>query len=262
MVESDIQLTVSVVIPCFNAAKYLPEVLDSALAQSLKPFEIIVVDDGSQDNTGEVLKPYIKSSKIKYFYQENQGPGTARNLGISKSLGNLVAFCDADDIWLPQKLEKQIKLFSDPEVALVYSDMEMLGGNDSGKRFSKVFGVKSFHRGKVFDKLVKQNFIPNSSVVTRRRVVEDLGGFPRDKKFFSVEDYVCWLVIAKEHKIDFIPEVLVKYRMHDANISLQSKKQAYQKLTDVYAFLINRYGLLPIVLWKYLEYKAKILIWS
>jgi glycosyltransferase involved in cell wall biosynthesis len=232
------------------------------LAQTYKPLEIIVIDDGSQDNTKDVLNPFIEAQEIRYFYQENQGPGAARNLGVLKSRGDLVAFCDSDDLWLPDKLEKQIRLFQDPEVALVYSDMEILGGNDSGKRFSKVFGVKSFHRGKVFDKLVKGNFIPNSTVVVRRRVIEDAGGFSRDKKFFSVEDYILWLLLAKDHKLDYAPEILVQYRMHDSNISLQDKKTAYQRLADVYAYLISKYGLRPSVLWKYLEYKAKIFLWS
>lgn len=260
MVETNAELTVSVVIPSFNAAKYLPEALDSVLAQTVKPLETIVIDDGSQDNTREVLKPFIETGKVKYFFQENQGPGTARNLGISKSLGDLVAFCDADDLWLPEKLEKQVKLFQNPETALVYSDMAILGGEDSGQRFSKTFGVKSFYRGNVFNKLVQGNFIPNSTVVARRRVIEDSGGFPRERKFFSVEDYVCWLIIAKEYKVDFVDEPLVKYRWHDENISQQSDKLAYQRLADVYVFLIYKYGPLPIVFWKYFEYKVKVLL--
>lgn len=262
MVETNNQLTVSVVIPSFNAGKYIVEAIDSVLAQTYKPLEIIVIDDGSQDNTKDVLNPFIETQEIRYFYQENQGPGTARNLGVLKSRGDLIAFCDSDDLWLPEKLEKQIKLFQDPEAALVYSDMEMLGGEDAGKRFSKVFGVESFYRGSVFGKLVKENFIPNSTVIVKRRAIEDSDGFPRDRKFFSVEDYVCWLVIAKEHKVDFIDEPLVKYRWHDENISQQSDKQAYQRLADVYAYLIYKYGPLPVVLWKWLEYKVKILIWS
>ncbi len=285
MVETNTRLTVSVVIPSFNAAKYLPEALDGILAQSFKPLEIIVVDDGSTDNTREVLRPFIETGKVKYFFQENQGPGAARNLGVLKARGDLVAFCDSDDLWLPDKLEKQVKLFQNPETALVYSDMEILGGANAnylafapvpaeqeidvtqpvassigGAKYSVVNKIKKFYRGNVFNQLVKGNFIPNSTVVARRRVVEDSGGFPRGRKFFSVEDYVCWLVIAKEHKVDFVDEPLVKYRWHDENISQQSDKLAYQRLADVYAYLIGKYGPLPIVFWKYFEYKVKVLL--
>ncbi len=270
--QSQRNLRVSVIIPSFNAAKYLPECLDGVFNQSLKPLEIIVVDDGSTDNTREVLRSDIETGRVKYFYQENQGPGTARNLGISKSLGELVAFCDADDLWLPEKLEKQIPLFKNPETALVYSDMEIFKGDDfavsqsnrvkhdNQSKYSEVNKVKGFYRGSVFNELLKENFISASTVVVRRRVIEDSGGFPRGRKFFSVEDYICWLAIAKEHEVDFIDEPLVKYRWHENNISHQSKKESYQRLVDVYAFLVNKYGPLPIVLWKYLESRLKIIL--
>ena len=250
-------LTVSAVIPSFNAGEYITEAINSVLAQTYRLLEIIVVDDGSQDNTKEVLKPFIEAQKIRYFYQENQGPGVARNLGLSKTLGDLVAFCDADDVWLPEKLERQVVLFNNPQTSLVYADMEIMGGSQTGAKYSEINKIKSFFRGNAFSELVKQNFIQTSTVVARRRVLEDCGGFSRDNKFFSVEDYVLWLMVAKNHRLDYLQEVLARHRIHDANISLQDKKQAYQRLADVYAYLIYKYGPLPIVLWKYFETRLK-----
>ena len=248
------------IIPSFNAAKYITEAVDSVLAQTHKPLEIIVVDDGSSDNTKEVLKPFIESRKIKYFYRENKGPGAARNRGIKESNGDLIAFLDSDDVWLPEKLEKQLKLFQNPETVLVYSDMEMLGGDDSGKRFSKVFKIKRFYRGRVFNRLIEENFIPNSTVVVRKNTLQGIGGFVEDRKFFSAEDYLCWLFLVRRGSVDFIDEALVLYRWHANNISHQSDRESYQRLVGIYAKLIYEFGFDFRIFWKYLESIVKMLV--
>lgn len=110
--------TVSVIIPSYNSAFYLLETLDSVLLQSYQDFEIILVDDGSTDNTKEVIQPYLKY--INYVYQENKGPAPARNTGIRGARGKYIAFNDSDDSWLPQKLAIQIDYFQNhPEIGLV-----------------------------------------------------------------------------------------------------------------------------------------------
>src|SRR5215831_9468158 len=117
---------VSVVIPTYNNARFLPEALDSLLGQTYRDFELIVVDDGSTDDTLEVLKPY--RHLIRYVRKENGGPASARNLGIRHASGELIAFQDADDIWLPDKLQLQVDYLREhPEVGLVFSGSIFFG---------------------------------------------------------------------------------------------------------------------------------------
>lgn len=99
---------ISIVIPTFNCGKYICQAIESGLSQTYKNFEIIVVDDGSTDDTKSVLQPYIESGKIRYIYQENQGPGAARNRGIQEARGEYIAFLDSDDEWMPERLERSL----------------------------------------------------------------------------------------------------------------------------------------------------------
>ena len=114
---------VSAIIPTYNSVNYISEAINSVLNQTYKNCEIIVVDDGSTDNTRKTVENYIRKypHKIKYFYQENKGPSAARNKGIKEARGNYIAFLDSDDLWLPDKLEKQISLFmKDVSLKLTY----------------------------------------------------------------------------------------------------------------------------------------------
>ena len=109
---------VSVIIPTYNSSQYIKEAIDSVLAQTYKNFEIIVIDDGSTDNTKEVLAPYL--SVIKYIYKNNGGPASARNRGIKEANGEFVAFLDADDVWKPDRLARGVDILDQrPEVGLI-----------------------------------------------------------------------------------------------------------------------------------------------
>src|SRR5262249_20149858 len=113
---------VSVVVATFNYGRYLAGALDSALAQTTSDLEIIVVDDGSTDETQLVIKPYLENPRIRYHGTDHRGQPAAKNVGVRLARASLVAFLDADDLWLPTKLEKQLALFSaDPALAVVYS---------------------------------------------------------------------------------------------------------------------------------------------
>src|SRR3989344_8773435 len=121
---------ISVIIPTYNRALMVKRAIESVLAQSYENFEIIVADDGSTDDTKEALSGYINSGKIKYIFQDNAGPGAARNAGIKHAKGELVAFLDSDDEWVPDKLEKQIKIFeSRGKDAAVFSNIEYIDEN-------------------------------------------------------------------------------------------------------------------------------------
>ena len=116
---------ISVIIPTYNSAVFLPEAVESVLSQTFLPQEVIVVDDGSTDNTEDVLEPFRR--RIHYIRQENQGPAVARNRGIAEAKGDLIAFLDADDVWVPEKTEIQVKVLREnPRIGLVHSYFDRL----------------------------------------------------------------------------------------------------------------------------------------
>jgi len=251
---------VSAIIPTYNSAKYIKEAVDSALSQTYKDIEITVVDDGSTDNTKNVLKKYIDNREIKYIYQENNGPASARNNGIRNSSGEFIAFLDADDTWKRGKLEKQMKLFDNKNVALVYSDMEFFGEKIKFKCYSEMF-KRGMKRGRAYLDLILENFISTSTVVVRKDIFNNMGYFCEDVSLFSVEDYDMWLRIIKKYNVDFIDEPLVKYRIHNNQIS-RSRKESYKRLCAVYKKEFRR---APIsfkapILFKFLENKIKYIV--
>jgi glycosyltransferase involved in cell wall biosynthesis len=204
---------VSVIIPSYNAAGFISETLDSALAQTYKNFEILVIDDGSTDNTKEVLEPYIKRGQIRYIYQDNSRQAVARNNGMQQAKGELLAFLDADDIWLPNKLELQVPLFKDKEVGLVYGNAVFWDGKKEWPHAHE----KEFKRGCIFKKLMTYgNFIWASTVLIRRECADRAGLF---EEWSPIEDYHMWLRVAYFYKADYTSEVVEKYRIHAGNVS-------------------------------------------
>ena len=170
---------ISVVIPAYNSASFIGRALHSALVQTLPPCEIIVVDDGSQDGTADFVEQNYPS--VRVFRQRNAGPGAARNHGVREAVGDWIGLLDADDMWLPEKLERQAPLTADPKVAIVHA-------TDAGPEYvpDRV----------TFDELWKRNCIVNSSVLVRRAVWQSVGGCDEDRSVISVEDYNLWLRIA------------------------------------------------------------------
>ncbi|MDQ4121022.1 MAG: glycosyltransferase [Acidobacteriota bacterium] len=225
----DQSLTVSVIIPNYNYGRFLPEAIESVLAQTYRNIEIIVVDDGSTDNSIEVLADYEKKG-IKFILQKNRGVGAARNAGANKSSGDLVAFLDADDIWLPQKLEKQIeRLLSDNEFGLItcgVKEFDALG---------KTIAV--YAEGKegwcaedilLFRQAVTSG--PGSSSLLWRRVFEKAGGFDERKEMHPSEDWEFCYRVAQIAKIAFLPEILVAYRNHGNNGHLNIPRSEYSMM--------------------------------
>jgi len=150
---------VSVIIPAYNAMKYLPETLDSVLKQTYKDFEIIIINDSSFDVI-EQWAAQMENPKVKLISQDNQGAAGARNTGINFARGEYIAFLDADDLWEPTKLEKQVcALQENPEVGLVYTWVNRV--DEKGKSIGKPF--KSFLEGNVWEKLIEKNVVAPSS---------------------------------------------------------------------------------------------------
>ena len=245
---------ISIIIPTYNYAQYICEAIESVLNQTYKDFEIIVVDDGSTDNTKEVIKPYL--NKIKYIYQQNSGPSAARNRGIKEAKGEYIAFLDADDIWLAQKLELQIKFMEkEKEVGLIFSDMILF--NEKGiiknsflkeKLFFNKLSIKPLSSTEkviydnVFNALLQENFIPTNTVIVKKECFNKVGFF--DETLFSVEDRDMWLRIGLFYDIGFINFPLVLTRFHETNISANQELALKSRLKVMKKFL--NYSNLPI----------------
>lgn len=208
---------ISVVIVTHRRLEYLKLTLDSIVNQTYSCLEIIVVADGHEANTQWYIES-LKDQRISYFFVDHCGyPAKGRNLGIKVSSGAYLAFCDDDDLWLPTKIEKQLSaLHSNENVSLCCTDRSTIDSDGIGNKKRRLkFKPRSFNR----HKLLISNFISYSSVLTKKDIVVQVGGFIDDPKFKAVEDYHLWLKIAALGEIYFLNEVLTMYRVHDSNIS-------------------------------------------
>lgn len=188
--------TVSVIIPTFNAAPVVGRAITSVLAQTQAPLEIIVVDDGSSDDTIGALRPF--ESRVRLLRKPNGGPGSARNLGALVAIGDWLALLDADDWWHPSKLAAQLTLTADPAVALIHCLSDHAPNGIPAELD--------------FERLWQRNWICNSSVLLRRSVFEAVGRFEEARELISVEDYNLWLRIAAAGwRIRLLPKILVHY---------------------------------------------------
>ncbi len=204
---------VSVVIAAKNYGQYLPLALDSALAQTAPPAEIIVIDDGSTDDTPRVIQPYLANPLIRSCRVNGVGVCRARNLGIELAKGELIAFLDADDVWEPTKLERQLPLFGNPSVGVVYARRTLI--DQAGKPFKAT--QTGLGRGDVFNALLRANPVCFSSAVVRRGAFDHLGMF--DPSLSLAVDYDLWLRLAAHYQFDYVDEPLVRYRTGHGNLS-------------------------------------------
>ena len=210
---------VSVIIAIYNGATrgYLVLAIESVLSQSYKEIELILVDDGSTDDTKALCEKYLTDSRVTYFYKENGGAAAARNLGIQKSTGELICFLDDDDVWLPEKLEKQINLFNtikDCSFGMSYTGLHVIDAQ------GKKTGFVSCHHagGNIFEKILIENIVDcTSSVMIKRGVLRDIGVFREELSY--AEDYELWLRIAKKYSVYSVNEPLVLYREHGNQLS-------------------------------------------
>ncbi len=207
---------VSVIIPTYNRADLILPAVESVTTQTFKDYEIIVLDDGSTDNTAMVLEPLINRQVIKYFYQENQGESAARNHAMRLAKGDYFAFLDSDDLFLPTKLEKQVAfLDAHPAVALVHSLYSKFSGLDTD------LGVRDTARfsGDVYPEILLDWSVLMAvpCVMLRAEVVAEVGGF--DEQMRWGPDLDLWRRISRRYPFGVIPEVLSKIRVHPGNIS-------------------------------------------
>lgn len=219
---------VSVIIPAYNCAAYIEEALESVYRQTYPYWEIIVVDDGSTDGTSSVLAAHRE--RIQYFAQPNRGTAAARNTGIRRARGELIAFLDNDDIWLPEKLELQVRALNTwPECGLVFTDGKTF--TSAGVRGETVLsrridGWLATHQtadpliaqGRMIRELLFWNEISSASgVMVRRACVEHAGGF--DETISITDDYDLWLRIASGYPVAVVRKCLYMWRWHDSSQS-------------------------------------------
>lgn len=195
---------VSVVIPAYNAARFLPEALSSVFSQTYSEYEVIVVNDGSTDRTDDVLAPFM--SRIHYIKQENRGIGRARNRAIAASKGEWIATLDADDLWLPHKLDLQVSLIAEG-VGLV--------GSSGGETDPEGRGVEDVS----YPELLVRNRFSASSVMFRRSSVAEGDVFNADRKCRGVEDWELWLRIVSEHRALYVRNQMVVIRAVEGSVS-------------------------------------------
>ncbi len=205
---------VSVVIPAYNAEKYLAETIRSVLDQTYNSYEVIVVDDGSSDGTLEVARSF--EPRIKALAKSNGGPASARNLAIRNSRGAYIAFLDSDDLWTPDKLERQVALLeNNPAVGLTYSEALMFT-EDNGER--KIGDRIGFTLNPSFRSLLFGDYIPNSTVMIRHACVDKVGLLNESRELIGVEDYEYWMRVAKHFTMVGIPRPLAYYRIREGNL--------------------------------------------
>lgn len=211
--------TVSVVIPAYNCEGYIGEAVESVLNQTVPAHEVIVVDDGSTDGTGEILERF--RPRIRVISRPNAGPSAARNAGVAAATGHWVGFLDSDDVWLPSKLERQLAVGRDPSVAVVYSNRFNIGNRGSIPEIQSE--IQRMYSGDVFeDLMLLGNHITNSSVIIRAAVFRELDGF--DEQLPPAEDWDLWIRVAETYRIGVCAEPLVRYRFHDGMISGNPQK--------------------------------------
>lgn len=222
---------VSVVIPTYNYGRYICETIESALGQTYSPVEIIVVDDGSTDDTRERLTAY--GGRVRYIHQQNRGLSAARNAGIQAARGEFVALLDSDDLWLPDKLERQVTVgVHQPDIGLVAT--ERFAIDETGRRLDYVAECCSregFCELTARELLEFPAFSP-SSVLARRDCLLTVGGFNED--LTAVEDMEMWVRIAARIRVVRLNATLTAQRFHSKSMSYQADSmfRNHQKAID------------------------------
>jgi len=236
---------VSVIVPTYNRADLISETIESILNQTYKNFELIIVDDGSTDNTEKVIRKF-KDNRIKYIKTDYSGvPARPRNIGIKKAKGEYIAFLDSDDMWLPEKLEKQIKVFqASNETAMLYTRFKTIEGDVISNRIFPENGM--YKSGNMFKSIYLRNLIACSSVMVKRSVLDQVGLFNADPNLIAIEDADLWLRIALKYNIKCTDDLpLLIYRIHSQSISqgfIQRTKRSiilrkrYKKYAGNYLF--------------------------
>jgi glycosyltransferase involved in cell wall biosynthesis len=229
---------VDIIIPAYNAARYLPIAIDSVMAQTFEDWRIILVDDGSTDDTADVVAPYVDrlGQKLKYIKQVNRGLPAARNVAMANSSAEFLALLDADDVWLPCRLSESLKCFEGrPQVGIAYGFNARV---DVEGRVIDTFNRRQKHgEGRIAPYIYMRKVYLNCPTVTfRRKCVDEVGPF--DENLRATEDRDLWFRIALRYEVAFVPKVIAHYRVSPNSMSTDSGRMLEAQLQ----FIEKHYG--------------------
>lgn len=235
------QPLVSVITPTYNREDFLPEAIESVLSQDYENFEFLIIDDGSTDNSKEVIDGYMDSGKIRYFYQENSGQSVARNKGISEAKGKYVCFLDSDNRWLPGKLSRSVaELETSPEYDVLYADGTLI--NEAGEEISRENMTR--YTGNIVMELLKDNCVSMNTTMVRTHILREVGGFSSHVKV--ADDYDLWLRLSAKSKFLYISEYMADYRVMANQISSDKKRRFESNEEIITRFLKEQPNLLSV----------------
>ena len=226
---------ISVIINCRNSQKYINETIDSVINQTYKNFEIIIVNNNSTDNTKNIIFSY-DDQRIKYFeLNKSISLGAARNIALKESSGEFIAFIDSDDIWDKSKIEQTLKEFQN-NIGLVYSDVVYF---NSEKSFN-LYKARNAYEGYCFSSLLTDYNLCISSCVISRKYMNQ---FLFDENLNVCEDLDFFLKISYKSKLKYVPKTLVKYRIHDSNLSITNQHMFYEEFKIVLKNLQQKFNI-------------------
>ncbi len=207
---------VSIIIPCYNAEKYIAETIQSVLDQTYQNWELIIVDDGSKDSSSKIVSNFLNDNRISFYHQINSGVSSARNNGFTKAYGKYITFLDADDVWLKDNLEEKISYLKDNTIDVVYSRYDTI--NEKSESTSKILN-KAIYPTLKDVLLLKGNYsTAPSGLVIKSEVLKKIGGF--DTNLSNNADQDIWIrILSNNYTIALIEKPLWKYRVHANNMS-------------------------------------------
>ncbi|MBM4222123.1 MAG: glycosyltransferase, partial [Gammaproteobacteria bacterium] len=234
------QPLVSIVMAAYNSAPYMPEAISSVINQSYPHWELHIINDGSKDNTAEVVRPFLTDARIIYHEQENKGQASAKNCGLRAARGEFIAFLDADDKWSADKLEKQLPVFAaHPEAGLVHTNVMLI--TESGEPLGSP--QRSYPQGWISGDLLIDNRVNGMASILRRECLEQVGIF--DESLSMGIDYDLWLRVSARYQILFLDEVTYFYRQWAGQMSHRYEERMDNAIRIMQKFLRDHPGVVP-----------------
>ena len=232
---------VSVVMAAYNCGRFIGEAIDSIVAQTYDNWELHIIDDGSTDDTERIVRRFAADPRVCYYQQANQGQTKAKNRGIALARGELVAFCDADDLWTPDKLALQVEALEEhPEAGIAYTRYCSI--DESGALIADGPGAEMYKSGWLTEDLFKTNLIPFGTVVLRTSCLRELGPF--DEQYRMGIDWELWLRLSTRYEFLFVDSVTQHYRIWGGQMSRDWRGRYDQSFEIMRGFLEKFPGLI------------------
>ena len=231
---------ISVIMATYNRATLIVEAIESVYAQNYHNLELIVVDDGSVDNTVDVIQPWIARDDFIFLQQINQGQPAAQNLALTRATGDFICFLDSDNIWLPGKLNRQLAFMAEhPEVDILYGDLITIDGEgrETGRHNMPRYS------GRIYRELLKDNCVSGNTAMMRRHCLERCGPF--DASVRVAADFEMWLRYSPHCTFHYLPEFFAKYRVFPDQISSDKERRFNSVKTSMTKFFKANPSLLP-----------------